>query len=168
MAETRGDPRGAPPGRVAFQLAQVGGLGAIKFAARLKALDLAPAQVGLLRAVAQEPGRSQRALAKQLGTLPSRLVIIIDQLVGAGLLERRVGDRDRRVSELHLTPAGTRMMERIGELAQAHGEDLLAPLDSEERSTLARLLGRLAEHHDLTPGVHPGYRALGQNRPFRS
>jgi len=34
------------------------------------------------------------------------------------------------------------------------------PLSPAERDELARLLRRLAEHHGLTPGVHPGFRKL--------
>ena len=118
----------APAGVVAFLLAQVGALAATTFAERLGPLGLTPAQAGLLRAVASDPGRSQRALAKQLGTLPSRLVVLVDELESAGLLERQVSRRDRRISELHLTAAGAQTMRRIGRTAQAHGDDLLAPL----------------------------------------
>lgn len=161
MAKTNGDPPpAAAPGKVAFLLAQVGGLAAMKFAERLVPLQLSPAQTGLLRAVAAEPGRSQRALAEKLGTLPSRLVILIDELEAAGLLERRVSTQDRRISELHLTSSGAQMMRRIGRVAQAHGEALLAPLDAAERAALAELLSKLAAHHGLAPGVHPGYREL--------
>jgi hypothetical protein len=41
-------------------------------------------------------------------------------------------------------------------------EDFLAPLDEPDRAALAHLLGRLATHHGLAPGVHPGYRTLGR------
>jgi DNA-binding MarR family transcriptional regulator len=155
------DSAAVPAGVVAFLLAQVGGLAAMKFAERLSPLELRPSQMCLLRAVAREPGRSQRALAEQLGTLPSRLVILIDELEAAGLLERRVSATDRRVSELHLTSAGTQMMRRVGRVAQAHGDELLAALDADERSALAELLRKVADDHGLTPGVHPGYRTLG-------
>lgn len=43
-----------------------------------------------------------------------------------------------------------------------HAEDLLAPLTDPERVSLGQLLTRLATHHGLTPGVHPGYRAPGR------
>jgi DNA-binding MarR family transcriptional regulator len=160
MAKTNGAPPAVvPPGMLAFQLAQVGGLAAMKFAERLGPLELSPAQAGLLRAVATNPGRSQRALAEQLGSLPSRLVILIDELETAGLLERRVSSRDRRVSELYLTSSGVQMMRRLGRVAAAHGENLLGSLDEAERAALAGLLSKLATEHGLTPGVHPGYRA---------
>jgi DNA-binding MarR family transcriptional regulator len=153
--------RRAGVGSTAFLLAQVGGLAAMKFAERLAPVQLSPAQAGLLRAVAADPGRSQQAVAEQLGLLPSRLVVLVDELERDGLLERRGNPRDRRHHALHLTSAGQERLRSIGRLARAHGEDLLAPLDERDRETLERLLTRLADHHDLTPGVHPGYRRLG-------
>jgi DNA-binding MarR family transcriptional regulator len=145
---------------LAFLLAQVGGLAAMKFAERLRPLELSPAQAGLLRAVATEPGRSQRALAEKLGTLPSRLVILIDELEATGLLERRVSVQDRRISELYLTSSGGQMMRRLGRVGQAHGEAFLAALDVTERASLAQLLSKLAVDHELAAGVHPGFREL--------
>jgi DNA-binding MarR family transcriptional regulator len=150
-----------PAGQVAFVLAQVGGLAALRFAERLAPLGLTPPHAGLLRAVAAAPGRSQQALATELGVLPSTLVALVDELEGDGLLERGRNPTDRRNYALQLTPAGSRRLQDIGRSAQAHGDDLLAPLGREERVILARLLAQLAERHGLTPGVHPGYRTLG-------
>lgn len=154
-----------PPGRVAFLLAQVGGLAALRFAQRIEALGLTPPHAGLLRAVAGAPGRSQQALSTQLGLLPSRLVALVDELERDGLLERRRNATDRRNHALHLTPAGRQRLAEIGRVAQEHGQDLLAPLEAGERAALGRLLNRLAAAHDLAPGVHPGYRTLGRPVP---
>lgn len=149
------------PGRLAFSLAQVGGLAAQRFAQRLAPLGLTPPQAGLLRAVAAEPGRSQQTLAAELELLPSRLVALLDELETDGLVERRRNLRDRRQYALHLTPAGVERLSQIGRVAQEHGRDLLAPLDAEERKTLGQLLDRLSAYHQLASGVHPGYRTLG-------
>jgi DNA-binding MarR family transcriptional regulator len=146
---------------VAFLLAQVGGLAALRFAERLAPLGLTPPHAGLLRAVAAEPGRSQQALATELGVLPSTLVALVDELEAEGLLVRGRNPTDRRNYALHLTPAGEQRLQEIGRVAQGHGGDLLAPLSQEDRACLGRLLGRLAEHHGLAAGVHPGYRTLG-------
>jgi DNA-binding MarR family transcriptional regulator len=153
-------PTGA--GRLAFLVAQVGGLAAQQFAEQLTSLSLSPAHAGLLRAVAADPGRSQQAVSGQLGLLPSRLVVLVDELEREGLIERRRDPVDRRNYGLFLTAAGTRRLREIGKVAQAHGEAFLAPLDQAERDTLAALLTRLADRHGLTPDVHPGYRALGR------
>jgi DNA-binding MarR family transcriptional regulator len=153
----------ASTGQLAFLVAQVGGLAAMRFAERLVPLALTPAHAGLIRAVAAQPGRSQQALAVQLGLLPSRLVVLVDELEREGLLERRRDPNDRRHYALHLTAAGEQRLSDIGRVARSHAEDYLAPLDQQDRVALAALLTRLAAHHGLTPGVHPGYRTRGRD-----
>src|SRR5262245_13214163 len=164
------DPCVAPvvegPGTVAFLLAQVGAFAAMRFAERLAPLGLTPAEAGLLRAVGAEPGRSQQAVAAQLGMLPSRLVALVDELERAGLVDRRRNPDDRRHHALHLTAEGEQRLRDVGSIAQEHSSDYLEPLDPNEQITLGQLLARLAAAHGLSPGVHPGYRALG--RPSRS
>jgi DNA-binding MarR family transcriptional regulator len=138
----------------------------MRFAERLAPLGLTPAEAGLLRAVAAEPGRSQQAVAAQLGLLPSRLVALVDELEREGLVARRRNPDDRRHHALHLTAQGEQRLRDIGRVAKEHALDYLEPLGPREQVTLGQLLGRLAAAHGLSPGVHPGYRALG--RPSRS
>jgi DNA-binding MarR family transcriptional regulator len=151
---------------VAFGLTQLGSLAAQRFAERLASTGLGPAHAGLLRAVAADEGRSQQALAAQLGLLPSRLVALVDELERDGVLERRRNPHDRRHHALHLTDAGRARLREVGRIAREHGSDFLAPLDDADRAVLGDLLARLADHHGLAPGVHPGYRTLG--RPDRA
>lgn len=151
--------------QTAFLVAQVGGLAALRFADHLAPLGLTPAQAGLLRAVGAAPGRSQQALSAELSLLPSRLVAMVDELEGSGVLERRPNLEDRRLHALHLTPAGEQLLREVGKAAQSHGRELLAPLDAAEQQSLADLLGRVAAAHGLTAGVHPGYAAMGKPRP---
>ncbi|MDF2697953.1 MAG: Transcriptional regulator, MarR family [Labilithrix sp.] len=96
-----------------------------------------------------------------MGILPSRLVILVDDLEERGLLERRDSPEDRRIYELHLTPKATQALETIARVGRAHSETLCASLDAEERETLTSLLVRIAEEQGLTPGVHPGFRQMG-------
>ncbi|MFD7783352.1 MarR family winged helix-turn-helix transcriptional regulator [Streptomyces nojiriensis] len=150
-------PRGA-----AFLLAQIGAHAAGRFAERVAALGLTPADVGLLRMVAGQPGRSQRALAEDLGVVPSRVVALIDVLEDKRLVERRRSAEDRRNYELHLTPEGRQALGAVSRAAAAHEDDLLAALDPDGRARLVELLERVAAQQELTPGVHPGYRALAK------
>jgi DNA-binding MarR family transcriptional regulator len=53
-------------------------------------------------------------LATALGTLPSRLVAIVDELESKGLLERRPHESDRRSYALHLTEKGKANLQAIG------------------------------------------------------
>jgi len=144
----------------AFLLTQIGSHAAARFAERIAELDLTPPQTGLLRAVAVAPGQSQQALARLLGTPPSRLVALVDGLDERGLVERRRNPDDRRLHALHLTDAGHDLLRRIAEVGRAHNDAMCAALSDEERTTLTALLTRIAADHGLTPGVHPGYRHL--------
>jgi DNA-binding MarR family transcriptional regulator len=153
-------PAGMGPARTgsAFLLAQIGAHAAGRFAERVAVLGLGPGDVGLLRLIAGEPGRSQQSLAAALGVVPSRVVALVDGLERKGLVERRRSTQDRRNYELHLTGEAKQVMARMREVGSAHEEDMLAGLDTTERAQLAALLGKVAAHHDLAPGVHPGYR----------
>jgi DNA-binding MarR family transcriptional regulator len=143
----------------AFLLAQLGAHAATQFAERIAGIGLKPAQAGLLRLVAWEPGQSQQALAAKLGTPPSRLVPLVDELEQRGLVERRRDPADRRHYALYLTEDGTRFMKELGEIGAAHEDHICAPLSPAERSQLNDLLRRLTDHQGLTTGVHPGYRS---------
>lgn len=164
QAPARPGPPASGPAHVAFVLTQVGALVAMGFAERLAPLGLTPAHAGLLRAVAAEPGRSQQAVATELGVLPSRLVVLVDELEQDGLLERRRNPDDRRHHALHLTADGEARLVEIGRAAQRNADTCLAALDAKEQTALGRLLDRLAAGRGLAPGVHPGFRSLGRDR----
>ena len=147
---------------VAFLLAQLGHHAATLFAEQMASIDLTPPHAGILRAIASDPGRSQQALSGQLGLLPSRVVAYVDDLEGRGYVERRRNPEDRRLHALYLSASGKKLMKKIGDLARQHDRRLTAGLNDDQRETLRRLLGALAQHQGLTPHVHPGYRALGR------
>jgi DNA-binding MarR family transcriptional regulator len=145
----------------AFLLAQIGAHAAAQFAKRIAGLDLTPAQTGLLRLVAWQPGQSQQVLARQIRTPPSRLVLLVDHLEERGLIERRRNPDDRRHHALYLTAAGRQFLKtKLGPIGAAHEDDICAALTPAEREQLHGLLSRIAEQQRLTPGVHPGYQQL--------
>ena len=148
------------PDGVAFLLAQLGHHAATLFAKQVATIDLTPPHAGILRAIAAEPGRSQQALSAQLGVLPSRVVVYVDELEERGYVERRRNPDDRRVHALYLTSAGKRLMRKLSELARQHELRLTAALDAEQYSALRALLATVAQHQGLTPHIHPGYRTL--------
>ncbi|MEV0136859.1 MarR family winged helix-turn-helix transcriptional regulator [Dactylosporangium sp. NPDC050688] len=158
------DSPGQPPQGAAFLIAQVGAHAAGRFAERVEALGLTPPEVGLLRMIAGEPGRSQQSVAADMGVVPSRVVAILDLLDHKGLVERRPGVSDRRHHALHLTDDGRQVLMEMRQLARAHDDDVCAALDPQERAQLAGLLRRIADQQGLTPGVHPGYRPLGRRK----
>jgi DNA-binding MarR family transcriptional regulator len=151
-------------GEPAFLLAQLGAHAASQFAERLRILDLAPADAGILRLLRVASGLSQQELAGKLRIHPSRLVAILDNLEKRGYLDRRPNPDDRRLYSLHLTKGGEEVLGRIGKVAREHQDALLAALTNEERAALGSLLLRIADQQGLARGVHPGYRLMGSSK----
>ena len=158
--EQHGEMRGASA--PAFLLAQVGAHAAQKFAECLRPTGLSPALAGNLRILDAAPAITQQALAGALGTPPSRLVALVDELESKGLAERRENETDRRRYALCLTAKGRSVLQTIGALVREHQNSLLAALSEEERQQLRALLMRIADHQGLRKGIHPGYAAIGR------
>jgi DNA-binding MarR family transcriptional regulator len=146
------------PSGTAFLLTQVGAHAARRFAERVAGLGVVPSDIGILRMILMDPGRSQQSLAEELGVVPSRVVALLDGLEGKGLVERRRNPADRRNYALHLTAEGTRVITAVRDLGAAHEDDLLAALNPPQRAQLTALLQAVATQQGLAPGVHPGYR----------
>jgi DNA-binding MarR family transcriptional regulator len=110
--------------------------------------------------IATTPDCNQQELAERLGVLPSRMVLLIDELAEKRLVKRKRSQRDRRHSELALTKAGSQMLRKLSRLAMEHEAELCAGLTSKERDTLAALCRKIVAQRGLTPDVHPGYQKL--------
>jgi DNA-binding MarR family transcriptional regulator len=160
--EARSQEAGRKRTDIAFLVAQLGAYAAERFGERAAALDFTRPQAGLLRLISREPGQSQQAVARRLGTPPSRLVALVDGLEERGLIERRRNPGDRRNYALHLTAAGEQAMTDLSQVSLEHEQAIAAPLTPAERAQLSTLLGKLAAAHGLVPGIHPGYRNLSE------
>jgi DNA-binding MarR family transcriptional regulator len=148
-----------PPRRspLAFLLAQVGALSAERFGEKASTLGLSRPQTGLLRAVAMSAQPlTQQALAQHLEVAPSRLVVLVDELTEAGLIERRPVEDDRRAYAVHLTTKGRELMAKVAVIGREHEQAFTAALTEAERKELGELLQKLADAHGLRTGVHPG------------
>ena len=88
-------------------------------------------------------GLSQRDLATALGLDPSQVVLLVDELVAAGLVERQAAEADRRTRLVVPTPAGCRVREAAGRDADAAVEEPLGLLGGAERDRLRDMLTRI-------------------------
>jgi DNA-binding MarR family transcriptional regulator len=148
-----------PPFRsVAFMLSSLGYAISRGFHEMLAPLELEPGEFSLLRAVAANEGEAQNALAERLHISPSWMVAIVDDLEKRELLERKPHARDRRIRNLHLTPAGKKLLRKAQQQAQKFDGQVAEPLDEAERRQLLELLERVAAGIDLQPGAHPALR----------
>jgi DNA-binding MarR family transcriptional regulator len=111
--------------------------------AREAALPLSRSQCSVLFRVARAEGMRQATLAQILDMEPITLVRLIDRLEQAGLLERRLNPRDRRVRLLYLTPAATPVLEQIHRLGALVRDEACADLPKERQQALMADLRRL-------------------------
>ena len=88
-------------------------------------------------------GLSQRELATALSLDPSQVVLLVDDLVNAGLVERQAAQGDRRTRLVVPTPEGRRVREAAGRAADAAVEAPLALLGESERHRLRDMLTRI-------------------------
>lgn len=101
---------------------------------------------GLLLALSQLGPCTQRELIDALDVDRSSMVLLVDTLERAKLVERQRVARDRRAHAVHLTATGrTRLEDALATAARVEAS-LLAPLDADERRVLNDLLWRLIRH----------------------
>src|SRR4051794_31663905 len=79
-----------------------------RFLAIASEFDLAPAQLGALKALDPDDPVPMRHLAQALACDNSNVTGIVDRLEARGLVERRAAPNDRRVKMLVVTPPAPR------------------------------------------------------------
>jgi DNA-binding MarR family transcriptional regulator len=127
-----------------YLVSRLGWFATKRFSDRMETLGLTPRMWGALNVLDAEEFVTQQRLGKAIGMDPSTMVSTIDELEARGLVERRPHPSDRRAHALHITADGRRTLTRGRKLAKEAQNELLAPLDPDERQTLHDLLLRLA------------------------
>jgi DNA-binding MarR family transcriptional regulator len=135
-----------------YLLSRLGFWAQRQFSARIEELGLTPRMWGALNVLEAEGAVSQQELGRSIGMDPSTMVATIDELESSGLVERRRHPRDRRAYALHITDEGLSTLARGRRVAARAQNQLLAPLNEEERKMLHGLLLRLAEAADESSG----------------
>jgi DNA-binding MarR family transcriptional regulator len=88
-------------------------------------------------------GLSQRELATVLGLDPSQVVLLVDELAAAGLVERQAAEADRRTRLVVPTTEGRRVRDAAGQAADAAVETPFGLLGDAERDRLRDMLTRI-------------------------
>jgi DNA-binding MarR family transcriptional regulator len=94
---------------------------------------------------------SQAKLADALAIDRSNLAAIVAELCDRGLAVRKRDEIDRRRYVLRLSGKGKKLLQRAEGAIAAAEEDLVGPLDVDEREQLYALLRRLADGVELCP-----------------
>ena len=98
----------------------------------------------VLAALTAEPGRTQLALANDLGLDKTTLTSLLDRLEAGGLIIRSFDPHDRRARIPELTGAGRRMQAEVTCARDRAEAELLSSFTDVEQKLLRVLLTRLA------------------------
>jgi DNA-binding MarR family transcriptional regulator len=110
---------------------------------RSEIAGLSNARYQLLHAVVHAGPARMGVIAKRLGYSPRTLTPMVDALEADGLLRREPDPTDRRALRLALTGSGYELMHRAHDERMAMAADVLAPLETEDRAVLSRLLDKI-------------------------
>jgi DNA-binding MarR family transcriptional regulator len=131
------------PDDLGWLLANVSHALTTEMTAALEDLSVTPRAYCLL-ATAMQGEYTQTALAQAIGLDKTTMVVTIDALERAGLVERRTSSADRRARVIAVTAAGEEKVAE-GERIVAHiSEDVLSALAPENRAAFMDALRQLA------------------------
>ena len=101
----------------------------------------------VLTALAEQPVRTQAALAQAISADKSRIIGVLDQLQERGLISRQPDTSDRRVHLLSLTPAGDRLRQSVQVAIRVREAEVLGALPAADRDGFLRSLQALYERY---------------------
>ena len=158
-----GKEKSTAPGRASVDTARLPDMGAIvgyklrraqlyvfqDFIESFAKMKLRPAEFSVLNLIARTPGQKQTEIAEQLGIKRANFVALMDGLERRGLAERRKAQGDKRSHSLHLTPEGTRFVDKMAAIWNSHEQRMVDRLGGPDaRDQLIALLDRLLEAKD--------------------
>jgi DNA-binding MarR family transcriptional regulator len=114
------------------------------FIAALAEWNITPPRFSALTIVARNPDLKLTELAQILGIARSGAVLLVDALQEMRLVERHPSPTDRRAYSLVLTAQGKRTLAAVSRAVVEHDARVSQALSSAEKTTLLRLLGKLA------------------------
>ncbi len=115
-----------------------------------------PGAAGVLRALAERDGISQRDLAEVLHLSRPTVTTMLQRMEQNGLIERWDDEADQRLTRIRLTEKGRSQSETAKESFVTYVDDTIGAMAEPDRRELARLLNVLADNtaaaltrHDL-------------------
>jgi MarR family transcriptional regulator, lower aerobic nicotinate degradation pathway regulator len=140
------DLRALPPsltGLTTYLLSRTGKIARNRLAGRFAERGLRLWHHAVLAALADFGPHVQRDLAVRLAIDPSDMAKIVDELAGAGAVERARDTADRRRVSVALTEPGRTLLAELDAQAQEVQDEVLGPLGAAERDQLNTLLAKM-------------------------
>jgi DNA-binding MarR family transcriptional regulator len=145
-----------PEENLGWLLATVSHAFTTELTAALEAVSVSP-RAHCVLSTALQGEYSQTALAHAIGLDKTTMVVTIDALEKAGLVERRMSTQDRRARVIAVTDAGRAKVAEGKEIVARMQEDVLASLPPGQREGLMAALRQLLGDRLCSPPecAHP-------------
>ena len=114
------------------------------FARHTQSVGLSPGRFAALILIDRNPGISQTALARAIGSDKSTLTPVLDNLAKRGLISRARTRSDRRLYQLSLTDAGRKVMRAMQDCAERHEQELDAIVGPRDRAQFVNILRKIS------------------------
>lgn len=105
-----------------------------------------PGAAGVLRALSESDGISQRDLAEVLHLSRPTVTTMLQRMELNGLIERWDDEADQRLTRIRLTEKGRSQSEMATESFTTYVDDTIGAMAESDRRELARLLNVLADN----------------------
>lgn len=113
------------------------------FAQHAQNVGLSPGRFAALMLIDRNPGISQTALNRAIGSDKSTLTPVLDNMVKRGWVSRVRTESDRRLYELRLTDTGRKVMQEMHQCAQRHESELDAIVGPRDRANFLKILRKI-------------------------
>jgi DNA-binding MarR family transcriptional regulator len=110
--------------------------------------DVTPVQFAILNALIDDPGEDQITLSGRVAFDPATFGSVIARLEAKGWVVRHADPDDRRRKLLWTTEAGEAVALRMKRAASRAQQRIVGPLEADEQTQLAALLGKLVAGHE--------------------
>ena len=102
---------------------------------------------GILTTLKEKGSLAQHDLGRCIHMDRSTMVMVIDDLEKAGLVERRSNPQDRRAHSIHVTEKGKNLLPELNRLGLSAEKKFLSALSPKEQKDLTQILQKLLSAH---------------------
>lgn len=99
----------------------------------------------LIMAIAGNEGCTQAELAKMLCIKPATLTVMIKRIESAGLIERRMDEKDLRLLRVYVTPKGREIAEKTEEILRKAVCRIFEGIDDEELAIYEKVVTEILQ-----------------------
>lgn len=143
---------GMPAPSLLYLIKQVELAGKVGLDEEVARHDITSVQYTVLAVLARNPGITATRLARNSFVRIQSMAQLITTLERRGLLRRERDPGSRRQNLLYITPAGQQILDALAGPVQAHEEQMLAELSTQQAAEFVTTLRQI--RHTLS-GTHP-------------